>query len=69
MFVHRMRKFLPLLAQKWYFLTRNSKNIQNLQTSHCYIFPILQHFATKLCNFTNFKMLFLAVVVGIVPLA
>jgi hypothetical protein len=27
-----------------------------------YIFLILQHFATKLCNFTNFNMLFLAVV-------
>jgi hypothetical protein len=23
-----------------------------------YIFRILQHFATKLCNFTNFSMLF-----------
>ncbi len=30
-----------------------------------YIFRILQHVATKLCNFTNFKMLFLAVVMGI----
>jgi hypothetical protein len=28
-----------------------------------YIFCILQHFATKLCNFTNFSMLFLAVVI------
>jgi hypothetical protein len=28
-----------------------------------YIFRILQHFATKLCNFTNFSMLFLAVVI------
>ncbi len=26
-----------------------------------YIFLILQHFATKLCNFTNFKLLFLAI--------
>ena len=38
------------------------KNIQNLQTSQAYIFPILQHFATKLGNFTNFELLFLAVV-------
>ena len=36
--------------------------IRNLQTSHCYIFLILQHFAAKLCNFTNLRMLFLAVV-------
>ncbi len=47
------------------FSGRN-KSIQNLQTSHCYIFLILQHFATKLCYF---KMLFLAVVVDFVLLA
>jgi hypothetical protein len=28
-----------------------------------YIFRILQHFATKLCNFTNFSMLYLAVAI------
>jgi hypothetical protein len=28
-----------------------------------YIVGILQHFATKLCNFTHFSMLFLAVVI------
>jgi hypothetical protein len=33
-----------------------------LQTLQGYIFRILQHFATKLCNFTHFSMLFLAVV-------
>ena len=38
------------------------KSIQNLQTLQAYIFRILHHFATKLGNFTNFKMLFLAVV-------
>ena len=32
-------------------------------------FPILQHFATKLCNFTNFNTLFLAVVMDFVLLA
>ena len=41
---------------------RNTK-IQNLQG---YIFRVLQHFTTKLCNFTNFKMLFLAVVMDFV---
>ncbi len=34
-----------------------------LQTSHGYIFHLLQHFTTKLCNFTKFKMLFNAVVI------
>jgi hypothetical protein len=36
------------------------KSIQNLQTLQGYIFRILQHVATKLCNFTHFSMLFLA---------
>jgi valyl-tRNA synthetase len=31
------------------------------QTSHGYIIRILQHFATKLWNITNFVMLFQAV--------
>ena len=39
------------------------KSIHNLQTLQAYIFRILQHFATKLCNFTHFSMLFLAVVI------
>jgi hypothetical protein len=39
------------------------KSIQNLQTLQGYVFRILQHFATKLCNFTHFSMLFLAVVI------
>jgi hypothetical protein len=34
------------------------KSIQNLRTLQGYIFRILQHFATKHCNFTNFSMLF-----------
>ena len=33
-----------------------------MQTSQGYIFCILQHFATKFCNFTNFIMFFLAAV-------
>ena len=47
----------------------NIKNIQNLQTSHGCIFLILQYFATKLCSFTNFKMLFLAMVIDFALLA
>ena len=43
-------------VRSWY------KNIQNMRNLQSYIFRISQHFATKLCNFTNFKLLFLAVV-------
>jgi hypothetical protein len=45
------------------------ENAQNVLISQGYIFLILQHFATKLCNFTNFNMLFLAVVMDFVVLA
>jgi hypothetical protein len=38
-------------------------SIQNLQTLQGYIFRILQHFANRLCNFTHFSMLFLAVMI------
>ena len=44
-------------------------NIQNLETLHCYIFLILQHFATKLRNFTNFKIFFLTMMVDFVCFA
>ena len=43
------------------FFRAKYKYIQNLQTLQGYIFRILQHFATKLCYSTNFKILFLAV--------
>jgi hypothetical protein len=43
---------------------RNTKLIQNLQTSQGYIFRVLQHLATKLCNFSNFGMLFNAVIMN-----
>jgi hypothetical protein len=45
------------------------KLIQNLQISQGYIFRILQHVAAKLCNFTIFNMLFLAVLMDFVLLA
>jgi hypothetical protein len=37
---------------------RNTKCDWKLQTSQGYIIRILQHFATKLWNITNFVMLF-----------
>jgi hypothetical protein len=60
-------KFLPHSYHIWSengsnFRTQY-KSIQNLQTLQGYIFRILQHFATKLCKFTYFSMLFLAVVI------
>ena len=52
------------------FSARNTNIIiQNLQTLQGYIFRILQHFATKFCNSTNFKILFLAVAKDFVLLA
>ena len=43
--------------------------MQNSQTSQGYIFRYVQHFASKLSNFTNFEMLFSAVVKDFVPIA
>jgi valyl-tRNA synthetase len=43
------------------FPVRNTKCPEKRQTSHGYIIRILQHFATKLWNITNFVMLFQAV--------
>jgi hypothetical protein len=52
------------MGRKWYSNFRTQyKSIQNLQTLQGYIFRILQHFETKLCNFTHFSMFFLAVVI------
>jgi hypothetical protein len=43
---------------------RNTNYTENMQTSQGYIFCILQHFATKFCNFTNFIIFFLTVLFG-----
>ena len=45
---------------------RNTKNIQNWQILPGYIFRIIQHFATKFCNFTIFDMIFSAEVMDFV---
>jgi hypothetical protein len=50
-------------------ISARNESIQNLQTLQGYIFHILQHFATKLCNFTRFSMLFLAVLICVHLLA
>ena len=56
---HKMDEF-PVNFR--HFVVSVIQSIQNLQTLQAYIFCILQHFATKLGSFTNFDMLFLAVV-------
>ena len=43
---------------------RNTKEYKICKFLHAYIFRILQHFAIKLCNFTNFRTLFNAVVMN-----
>ena len=64
-YLYYATKKLPLLRQ---FQLKNGnfpRVIQiytNLQTLRGYIFHVLQHFATKLGNSTNFRMLFLTVV-------
>jgi hypothetical protein len=37
---------------------RNANIYENMQASQGYIFRVLQHFATKFCNFTNFNKFF-----------
>ena len=47
-------------------LALRARSVQKNPRSATTAFLILQHFATKLCNFTNFNMLFLAVVMDFV---
>ena len=61
--------FATILAQKWYLFPSVIQFYKNLQTLRGYIFHVLQHFATKLANSTNFSMLFLTVVKDFVRLA
>ncbi len=68
-FLYYVQKFAPLLSRKWCKLLHAIQKYTNLRNLKCYIFLILTHFATKLCNFTKFKMLFLAVVMDFVLLA
>ena len=67
-YLHRAGKNSPFSRQfqigNGTFFVRLTKYVQNhSQTSQGYIFRFLQHFATKLCNFTNSRMLCLAVVI------
>ena len=53
-YLYYARKRLSFLPRKLF--ARNTKS--EIFARLC--FPFLQHFATRLCNFTNFKMLFSA---------
>ena len=52
------------MSRKWLNFRTYYKSIQNLQK--CYNARILQHFATKFCDVTNFRMFILAVVMDFV---
>ena len=63
------RYYWLLSKQKKKIFGKNIMNVtqikilyKNLQTLQGYIFQTFQHFTTKLCNFTNVTMLFLALV-------
>ena len=58
------------LALKWYkynIKIQRSKfvNSKHTKNSQSYVLSILQHFARKLSGFTNFRMLFRAVVISL----
>ena len=65
----KREKMHHIWAESDAFSRAQYKLIQNLQISYGSIFLILEHFTTKLCNFTNFNMLFLAVVMDFFLLA
>ena len=61
--------FATISAQTWQLSPRVIQIYTNLQTLGGYIFHVLQHFATKLGNSTDFRMLFLTVVKDFARLA
>ena len=55
------QKVAPLLSRKWCKFSCVIQKYRYVRGQ--YFFRTLQHFATKLCNITKFKMLFLAIVI------
>ena len=62
-----------LRAENWYHYRENGINFPYVIKKHTkfanlqgHIFHILEHFATKLCNCTKFRMLFIAVVMNFI---
>ena len=66
--IEKPTTFQAKLIQKWQAFACVVHFYTNSQTSRGYIFLILQHFVTKPGNFTNFNMLFRAVVKDFVRL-
>ncbi len=66
-FVLRAEVLTTFSSKVVIFSARNTKTYKIYKLRK--LFLILQHFSTKLCNFTNYKMFFLAVVVDFVRLA
>ena len=62
-FVLRVENNTQLITLGYSFLTDNTKLQKICQVRKGYIFHSFQHFTTKLCNFTKFRMLFQAVVI------
>lgn len=54
------RVYYLFRIESGYFFSRYRNSIQSLWTSRSYIFHILQHFETRICSFTHFKVLHLA---------
>ena len=57
--------FISTVGNSILNLVKNHAAIQNLQNSQDYIFHILQYFATKLHNFTEFRIPFSAVLMNV----
>ena len=61
--------FRSNFASKVVISVRNINIYKIRKLREVFFFRIFQHLPTKLCNFTNFKMLFRAVVIDFVLLA
>ena len=59
----KLNKYIVFTMQTY------KKLIQNLQILQDYILRILQHFVTKFCNFANFKVLLLTVLLDFMCVA
>ena len=60
-----MEKRNHISSSEYAFLCIIQEYIQNFKTSEDYIFHILQYFATKLHNFTKFRLLFAAMLMNV----
>jgi hypothetical protein len=59
MYTFVLRAEIATFSAQIYVVAISARNTKVYKI--CYVFRILQHFATKLCNVTHFSMLFVAV--------